>query len=523
MQRLSDNKLATLFGVLLFVLAGWPLFVVPYLPYEDLGGHLGTITILRHPAEYPEFVPTGIFKTNAAIYAFGVATKGLLSEERAMRVFCIFTLLANAMVLPHFVLRMRSRAAMLTAMPFLPPFVHHWFFSMGMMNFALALPMTLVLIVLLRDQEKAPGWKRAVGIVALTSVCWFCHSFPLLEILLLVAVRVLTASSMQARIARFRVLVPPLVPVTGLVFATMASHMLVKSQPMGSPHDDSYSSVPWLLYDVWAHYLYVFSEVTATSLVLGLALMFLALRRAKLDLGLLSWPGWVLLVALYAFTPSVAFDWAFLGTRFLPYIWFAALLRVPEQLPRWAYRGAVALAALFVVGLNIDVIKASQDHAEIVSGTSAVPQGAKLLPLMFRTRKWAKNTWSLDSTSGYYVYLKHTTAFDVWATNNSMPIVRKSLPHPRFDRCVLRRFLLTDTVSSFCADEKRRGLPNSQETCKANYAAAWAGLWADVNTEYTHVLMFAPPEDVLRTVPANYKQIFQNGDLRIFERTAVSP
>jgi hypothetical protein len=33
--------------------------------------------------------------------------------------------------------------------------------------------------------------------------------------------------------------------------------------------------------------------------------------------------------------------------------------------------------------------------------------------------------------------------------------------------------------------------------------------------------MFAPPEDVLRNVPASFRETFRKGDLRIFERAAV--
>ena len=516
--RWSDARLATAIGLGLFVMLGWPLFVVRALPFEDLGGHLATITILRNPGEYPEFVSTGLLKTNAAIYAFGLATRAVLDEERAIRAFSILTLLANALVLPHFVLRFRSRAAMGCAAPFMAPFVHHWFFSMGMMNFALALPLTLVLMMLLRDQESAPTGRRGVGIVLLTLGIWFCHSFPLLVVLLLVATRVLTAKGMEARIARLRALVPPVVPVALLVVSTVASHALVRFTPMGATHETSFSSAPWMVYDVWAHFLYGMTEATVTSLFLGVILVVVALRGGRMDVGLLSWPGWLLVTCLYWLTPSVAFDWAFFSARFLPFFWFAALVRVPERMPRWLVAGAFALAGMYVVGLDSDVIRAARDHEELISGTGAVPRGAKLLPLMFRTRKTSKNTWSLDSGSGYYVFEKHTSAWDVWATNRSMPIVRTSMPHARFDRVFFRRFLMNDTVAAWCADEAHRGIPATPEACAARHGEAWRAMWIDARAEYTHILLFAPPPDIEATIPTFFREKFRNGDLRILER-----
>ncbi len=60
-RNLTDAQITLLVGALLFVLAAWPLALVPVPPLQDLPNHLATATILAHPAEYPVFVFNGFF------------------------------------------------------------------------------------------------------------------------------------------------------------------------------------------------------------------------------------------------------------------------------------------------------------------------------------------------------------------------------------------------------------------------------------------------------------------------------
>src|ERR1700683_4105437 len=52
----TDGQLALLLSALLFVLTAWPLLLVAVPPFQDLPNHLATVTVIQHPAQYPEFV-----------------------------------------------------------------------------------------------------------------------------------------------------------------------------------------------------------------------------------------------------------------------------------------------------------------------------------------------------------------------------------------------------------------------------------------------------------------------------------
>jgi hypothetical protein len=516
-RPLSDRTFATLVGAGLFVLVGWPLAFLTLPPYQDVPGHVATTVILLHPEKWPEFAPTGLLKTNSAMYAFGVLLAPIASAVTSARVFIALTLLANALALPHVLLYFRGKKALVASLPFLPPMVHHWFFSMGMVNFSMALPLSFLLVAGLHAQEKAPTLRRGLGLAALAFAVWFCHSLPVMVVGLLIVARVVFAPSMHDRAARARALVPPLAPAGLVVVVGALRHVFVKFEPFGELHPTGYSSFPWLLYDMWAHYLYGFTEWTLTSLPLGLLLAALALRTPRdADLGLLSAPAWGLVTAAYFIAPFTAFDWAMLGPRFLPFFWLCALLRIPEKLPRSLFTASAVGAALFVVGLNVDVFRVARDQDEYLAGLPAVPKGARLLPLTFSTRRVSKNVWSLANASSLYAVYRETNAHDVWATNPSMPIVRTKRVKPRFDRHALLRFMAwAPNPKTVCEEEASHGVFPAD--CQPIFDSAWRDFWRDAREDYTHVLMWAAPADVVATVPPGMRETLHQGDLRIFE------
>ena len=54
-----------------------PLALTEVPPYQDLPNHLAAVTVIQNPDLYPEFVFNGFFKTNAALFTFSTASRGV--------------------------------------------------------------------------------------------------------------------------------------------------------------------------------------------------------------------------------------------------------------------------------------------------------------------------------------------------------------------------------------------------------------------------------------------------------------
>ena len=83
-RRMTDAQLTLAASVMLFALGAWPVMMVDVPPLQDLPNHLATISILEHPAQYPEFVFNGFLKTNAALFTwlYGVGKAGRVGQAR---------------------------------------------------------------------------------------------------------------------------------------------------------------------------------------------------------------------------------------------------------------------------------------------------------------------------------------------------------------------------------------------------------------------------------------------------------
>ncbi len=517
LSQCSDRKLAAAIGAVLFLALAWPLMLVRLPPYQDLGGHLATLTILLHPDRYAEFAPTGLLKTNSAMFAFGVLLAPHVGLFRAVKLFLLLTLLAKACILPFLVLHFRGRHAMVTAAPLMPPLVHHWFISMGMLNFALATPLALWLLIGL-DRQLTDGVRvgRSIALASLAIAVWYCHSMPVCIVAVLAALWAVQGADFQEKLRRSKALLLPLVPALLLVGSTFVEHLAFRVPSMGELHPTEFSATGELFYELWTHYLFGLTEWTLASLAIALLLGVFAIRGFRQPLRMFGTAGLGALLLFYFALPSMAFDWGALGARFIPFIWAASLLRIPDRQPRWLIAASIASGLLFVAGMNADILRVSRDHEQFLAGEAYVPLGAKLLPLTFRVKKTSVNTWSLDSWSGMYVADRLTSAHDLWASNNSMPVVRRWPPLPRFDRLHLRRFVRQNqTSAAFCQSENSRGLP--VEGCQLRWSGLWEELWQEISHEYDYVLLWQPPQEVLRTLPESFTTAFETDDLRILK------
>ena len=62
------------------------------------------------------------------------------------------------------------------------PMVHNWFVSMGMLDFAIAVPLSLALLLAIDRQRTAPSITTGLAIVGLGAATWYAHVFPLLVV-----------------------------------------------------------------------------------------------------------------------------------------------------------------------------------------------------------------------------------------------------------------------------------------------------------------------------------------------------
>lgn len=518
MGEASDRRLAALLSVALFAGVAWPLAFVAVPPLQDLPGHLATVSVLQHLDRYPEYAATGPWRTNAALSTFCLLAGRFVDLVTAGKLFVLGVLAAGAFALPRFVLCFGGRRRMLVASLAAWPMVHNWFVAMGMLDFALSIPCAMALLVGLDRQRSSPSLGRAARAAVMAVVTWYVHVFALLVVGLMVLAHVASASrgSRAGALREARVLVPALVPAGLLAASSVAMHLAtVGTAAGGATEATAYSSLAWQLYDLWAHWLYGFTPRSASTLVAAAVLVVWMVRGWRSGPALLGpWPTTAVLVA-YALSPSVAFDWGYMGSRFVPFVWLAALVRAPERVTRAgaAVLGAAALA--YWVGNGVDVLRLDREMRELTAGTTAVPDGARVAFLVFSTRGASRNTWSLATAVGMYAVERHTSAPNLWANSASQPLVRRTPPERWEDPVLVRRFLdAARDRTTFCVVRADLGLDPA--SCDTAWRQEWAAYWADVGRGATRVLMWDPTPDALGEVPETWEPALHQGRLWVF-------
>ena len=114
------------------------------------------MTVIQHPDRYPEFVFNGFFKTNSALFTWLLLVGNVVGTTAAARLFVLLVLALGAFAYPRFVLSFARPRRMVVSAFFAWPMVHNWFVSMGMLDFALSVPLATLLLVLLNAQRQAP-------------------------------------------------------------------------------------------------------------------------------------------------------------------------------------------------------------------------------------------------------------------------------------------------------------------------------------------------------------------------------
>ena len=426
--------------------------------------------------------------------------------------------------MPHFVLRHGGRRAMITSIPLLVPLVHHFWIEMGMIHFALALPLSMWCAMGLEKQDARPTTVRALGLTLLTIVIWYAHPFPVMLLCLLALGAAARATNWRARFARAIRLGLPLAPAFLLSFVAAVVHVGFKPTYSTISNGIVYDPLPNMLYDLWGRSHFGYTIATITSLPLAVALIVVAAIRWSKEHSnkdvLFSSLAFVLLAGGYLVTPAAASGWGYVGARFIPFLWYFALAWVPPIRGKWLQSSLIVCAALYVVGLNTDMIRLAREAAQLGAARPLIPIGARILPLVFQPRIISQNARNLLSASGLYTVDRLTNAEDVFADARSMPLVRTRPVPPRFDRPHLEQFMrIAGKKSTFCAATYDFGLDTRD--CEARWQQEWASLWQDTRERYGYVLLFVPPDEVLTTLPQGFSLIFSGNGLFVYRIEAA--
>ena len=503
----------------LFVVGAWPLALTEVPPYQDLPNHLATVEVIDHLEAYPEYVFNGFFKTNAALFTFLLFAGKVIGLKAAARVFSLGTLALNAFVLPRFVLHFtKSRTRMIVAGLFAWPMVHNWFISMGMLDFALAIPLSLAMLGFVDRQREAPSKRNVAAIVLLGVATWYAHAFPLLVVQLLVLVDAMVRPSWWDRVAAARAMFVPLLPSIALALFSFGRHLEDAVAPITSDTVSTKLIAPWeLAYNLWAEWFWGYSNLSLSSIVPCVLLFLCALpglRAQRPRPAFFSPIALGILALLYCFMPYKLTNWFHVNSRFIPFLWIGLLLYVPERLPRSLVAALGLSGLLYTAGMGVDYIRLDKERQEFTAGMDAVPEGARLLPLMFQHKGASVNTRNLLHMWGYYVTEKKTAAPLLFAHSRSFPLTySEPLPPARFNHLVLESFAPeSGTPRAVCR------AANRFDGCDALFESTWQHFYAEATPRYDSLLLWDAPPEAVKMVPPEYERTFSRGRLAIYRR-----
>jgi hypothetical protein len=506
---------APLRWALLFVCAALPVFAVDLPPLQDLPNHLGTLEVIRHAERFPEFVVNGFLKTNAALYLWLYAATFVMSAAAAAKIFVLLVLALGAFTYPRVVDVLSGERQGRSASLFVWPFVHGFFVSMGMLDYALAVPLGLEVLLALHAFRAAPSSWGAARVVLLTLVTWYAHVFAVLVVGLLALVE-FAQEAFERRSWRSLAPLALLVPAGAASFLVCARQLGEHRQHIGNVVAETVFLPPWeLAYNLWAECAWGFTWRSITSLVVVVPFV-LGVWRWRQCVAFFSPLALLILACAFCFTPYVATNWYFVNSRFAPFLWVALLVRMPPQLPRWLGRTAVACAALYYVGMFADYRMLELERLEFVSARADVAKGARLLPLVFDPKGHSENTRPLLHAWAYYMTERETTAPLLFAHSRQFAVTYREEPPEQLNHLLLERVPQRfGGRSQACALLSTAGATTD---CESLYDQFWTRFWAKTEGQFDHVLLWSPPPEAVARIPASFKLRVERGPLRLYVR-----
>ena len=522
--RLLSNSDALL-ALVLCVSLCWPLWIVSFPPYQDLYGHGATIEVIRRIGDYPEFERSGYIRSNACLTTLGALCTRFMSVPLFMKAISTATVYVTSFALLRFLRAFRQTSDLTTVLPFLPPLAHHWFISMGMLNYSIGFAFVLLMIASAKRSASLAVSSRAIWPSALLALgAFFCHPLPAL-LGVPFALGIGYASERDARLSRRYVL--GLAPLFGTAFLScisLAIHFVsgpadrARIVGAGAAEGLAWNDPLWVLYDAFAQSLWGMTKLSASSLVAFFGLVYFAVSAGAARTNPRLRVAFLVTLAIYIVTPYQAFGVYAGSPRVLLFLWPIALLAVPAKLSRGALLVTGISAGAYVVGMNVDIFRLAKEADHVARGASVIPDRAKLLPLFFATRKASENTRNFDSISSMYVWLRRTNAVDVWDHSSAYPIVRVRPPPANMTRARLIAFEAKADPIAFRQDCAKRGV--GIEGCAASLHALFGAFFAEAAPEYSHVLLWAPPTGTLEAAAPYYHAAFRDQELVVLERNA---
>ncbi len=504
-------------SLVLFALTAWPAWLVDLPPFQDLPNHLASAYVQLHPEQYPELVSNGFLKTNSALFLFLHLVAPFVGLRVAAKLFITLVVAAGALIYPRVVARFGSNNVR-SAGFVLVPFVHNWFLAMGMLDFALGVPLSLAMLLALDAHRRAPTVVRGMVVVAISLTVWYAHAFALVIACLLAGVEVLATGpwrDLRGKWNAAKVLLVPLLPVTLLTLSS------VVTQIRGATELDSLTfnrGSPSLLYAAFAEFLWPLTKWTLSAFAACGVIAFYGLRelvRKRAAIPFFSTTGTIALAVAYIVVPHVTHRWYYMDARFLPYFWIALLVRLPEKLPR-ALLGVLAVATLaFSIGLGIEEVKVASDFTRFERGEPYVPEHARTLTFVFdRKGRYGDNTFPMLHLWGLYAIDRHTRTPHFFAHSPSFPITEVTPPPPYLTQLILEGFEgLMKTATIYCQAQRKIGFV--PQNCYVSYRTAWAEFWAATAPRFDRVVFFEPTLDVRAGIPPSFRTLFDEDGVMV--------
>jgi hypothetical protein len=304
--------------------------------------------------------------------------------------------------------------------------------------------------------------------------------------------------------------------LTSLGLLSIQRHVMDTVGPMSGFMDYKKALAPWeLAYNLWAEWFWGYSKLSLSSAVPCVVLAIVGVRALPRSKGpmFFSRAAIVVMLLLYLFVPYKMTNWFHVNSRFIPFLWIGLLLWVPARLPKPLVALLGVSAVLYSVGMGVDYWRLDAERKEFIAGIDSVPQGSRLLPLLFHHKSASDNTRNLLHMWGYYVVAKKTSAPLLFAHSQSFPVTYNEPPPVRFNHLVLETFAPQMTSPSMlCRSSVHLG------DCEALYRSTWQRFYADAEPLYDHLLLWEPTPDALAMVPSDYERVFSRGRLMIYAR-----